>query len=79
MTRNEISIVISELQAAGTAKYGSGTGHAWASGYLGSMLANALYQAIPVAERDTILRLISEQTRLMRAEITDRSYDEKVA
>jgi hypothetical protein len=79
MTRFDISLIITDMQHAATAFYGSGNGHAWASGYLGSTLVDVLYRFVPEAERNTVLRIISENTRLLNARTADRSYDENVA
>jgi len=70
MTRFDILNIIQNLQEEAVARYGSGCGHAWSSGYLGALFADALSHYVSESDRNAVVRLISEHTDQMIAERT---------
>lgn len=70
---SEIQNIITELQDSGKEAFGS-AGYAWSSGFLGSILADALYYHIPANHRDIILQSMVSFTERNR-----KISEEKVA
>lgn len=62
---SEIRNIITELQDSGKEAYGT-AGYAWSSGFLGSVLADVLYNHIPANHRDIILESLVSLTERNR-------------
>lgn len=56
MTKSEILDIINALQDSAKEAYGSGPGHAWASGYLGAVLAELLYNHVHATHKEFVLQ-----------------------
>lgn len=71
-TLKEIRDIVSELQNSSTEAYGSGPGHAFSSGYLGSVLAGLLERFAPAHDRDIILQDMIRMTKRNREAVPNK-------
>lgn len=62
-TYSEIKDIIAALQDSGTKAYGNHAGHAWGSGFLGSVLAEVLYFHVSVIQAGIILKEFERITK----------------
>lgn len=67
MEKTQIENIINEFQAAAISGYGLNAGHAYAAGYMSSILASVLYYHVPSRQIDLILASMKQITERHRA------------